>query len=64
MVRLSYECLEAGCDFKGDAASDEELVEIVQRHMSDAHDSFELEDVILANAAAVDESDHGDTDRE
>jgi predicted small metal-binding protein len=51
--RLNYRCLEAGCDFDRDAGSEEELVEIVQQHMSDAHDSFELEDVILANASRV-----------
>jgi predicted small metal-binding protein len=50
MNRTRYECLEAGCEFDVQAASDEELIELVQRHMSEAHDSFELEDVILANA--------------
>ena len=51
---MRYECLEAGCTFRVDASSEEELVDIVQRHMSDAHSSFELEDVIVANAVTVD----------
>jgi predicted small metal-binding protein len=50
MNATRYECLEAGCDFEVEVSSDEELVDVVQHHMSEAHDSFELEDVILANA--------------
>lgn len=50
MERTRFECLEADCEFEVEAATDEELIDVVQRHMSDAHDSFELEDVILANA--------------
>jgi predicted small metal-binding protein len=53
VTRLNYRCLEAGCDFNRDAESEEELLEIVQQHMSEAHDTFELEDVILANATTV-----------
>jgi predicted small metal-binding protein len=56
MTRTTYRCLEAGCDFTTQATSEEELVEIVQRHMREAHDSFELEDVILANASTLDGS--------
>jgi predicted small metal-binding protein len=57
VVRLSYKCLEAGCEFDCEADSEAGLVEIVQRHMGDTHDTFELEDVILAGAAPVDGSD-------
>jgi predicted small metal-binding protein len=48
--RTRFECLEADCEFEVEAASDEELIDAVQQHMGEAHDSFELDDVILANA--------------
>ena len=47
-------CLEAGCDQPIEADTDEKLVEAVQKHMADAHDSFEIEDFILAVATEVD----------
>ena len=50
---LRYECLEAGCDWKTEAPSEDDLVETVSRHMADAHDTFELEDVIIDNAVAA-----------
>ena len=54
-----FVCLEAGCDEVIEANSDEQLVQAVQRHVADAHDSFELEEFILAGATEVD----GDGDR-
>jgi predicted small metal-binding protein len=48
-----FECLEAGCDFSCRAATDADLVTAVQSHMAEAHDSFELEDFILAGAVEV-----------
>ena len=48
-----FECLEAGCDFSYRAATEAELVAGVQRHMAEAHDSFELEEFILAGAVEV-----------
>lgn len=42
-----WRCLEAGCDTVVTAADDEQLVEAVNRHVDEAHQSFELEDVIL-----------------
>jgi predicted small metal-binding protein len=51
-----YECLEAGCRRTLVAENDEELVEVVQRHVREAHGSVELEDVILSGAAPVDET--------
>ncbi len=42
-----YECLDAGCGAIIVAPDDEALVEAVQRHMAEEHDSFELEDVII-----------------
>jgi predicted small metal-binding protein len=45
-----WTCLEAGCTFTLTAGSDEELIERANAHVSEAHDSYELEDVILAGA--------------
>jgi predicted small metal-binding protein len=52
-----WECLEAGCSAVVTAADDDELVEKVNAHVGDAHGSYELEDVILANAETVDAGD-------
>jgi hypothetical protein len=46
----SWRCLEAGCDVVIIAPDDEQLVVAVNRHMSETHQSFELEDVILDTA--------------
>jgi Protein of unknown function (DUF1059) len=43
----SWRCLEAGCDAVITAPDDDQLVVAVNRHMSETHQSFELEDVIL-----------------
>ena len=48
-----WTCLEAGCDAAVTAADEDELVEKVNAHVRDAHDSYELEDVILAGAEEV-----------
>lgn len=48
-----FECLESGCEFVVDRDDDDELVAAVQRHMSEAHDSFEIDEVILTNALVV-----------
>jgi predicted small metal-binding protein len=53
--RKRFVCLEAGCDRSIEAESDEQLVAAVQAHMADAHNSFELEDFILAAATEVSE---------
>jgi predicted small metal-binding protein len=53
---LTYVCLEPGCGWKCEAHSERELVERVQAHMADEHDTFELEDVIIDNARAVTEA--------
>lgn len=49
---LHYRCLEPGCGWTTASASEEELVETVHAHMAEAHDTFELEDVII-DAATV-----------
>ena len=45
-----FECFQADCDQVFEADDEDALVAVVTAHMSDAHDTFELEDVILANA--------------
>jgi predicted small metal-binding protein len=45
-----YECLETGCDAVFEAGSEDELLEVVNKHMAEAHDTFELEDIILEGA--------------
>jgi predicted small metal-binding protein len=50
-IRRTYKCLEYECDFVAEADTDEDLVATVQKHFSEAHDSMELEDVILAGAS-------------
>jgi predicted small metal-binding protein len=48
-----FECLEPGCGFAVESESDDDLVEKVTEHMASAHDTFELEDVILDSATTV-----------
>jgi dsRNA-specific ribonuclease len=55
VVARQYECLEAGCGAIIVAAGEEALVDAVQRHMAERHDSFELEDVIVDMSTEVDE---------
>jgi predicted small metal-binding protein len=50
---LQYRCLEGGCGWTTEAGSEEELVEVVGRHMAETHDTFELEEVIIDNAMAT-----------
>jgi predicted small metal-binding protein len=49
-----FVCLESGCETAIQADGDDELVQAVQEHMAEAHNSFELEDFILAGATEVD----------
>jgi hypothetical protein len=55
-----YQCLEAGCDERIVAPDQEALVEAVQRHVAERHDSFELEDVIIDMSTEVE----GDNEEE
>jgi predicted small metal-binding protein len=57
VMRKQFVCLEAGCDEVIAAPSDEELVEAVQQHVVEAHNSFELEEFILAGATEVESND-------
>lgn len=54
MKRKRFVCLEAGCERVIEANNDEELVRAVQEHVAEAHNSFELEEFILAGATEVD----------
>jgi predicted small metal-binding protein len=45
--------MEAGCSAVVTAGDEDELVEKVNAHMREGHDSYELEDVILADAEDV-----------
>ena len=54
---LRWECLEAGCGAVVDAPDEDTLVERVNAHVGEAHGSYELEDVIVANAQEVSDGD-------
>ena len=58
-----WRCLEAGCDVVVTAESDQQLVEAVNVHVRDAHDSYELEEVILAGAEDEPAGDEAATTR-
>lgn len=49
-MALRWRCLEPGCGTGVTASSEEELVDAANAHVRDAHDSYELEEVILAGA--------------
>jgi predicted small metal-binding protein len=52
--KKQFVCLEAGCDQTITAANDDALVEAVQQHVAEAHNSFELEEFIVEGATEVD----------
>jgi predicted small metal-binding protein len=58
-VRRRWRCLEVGCQTVVEAASDEELVEAANAHMRTVHDSYELEEAILAGAEDSDRAIEG-----
>ena len=58
-TRKQFVCLESGCNAVIEAGSDEELVQSVQDHVAEAHDSFELEEFILAGATEVETGSPG-----
>ena len=53
LEKIVYECTEFDCKYCIEVDSEEELVRIVQKHTADEHDSFELEDIIIANSKRV-----------
>lgn len=52
-MTLAYRCLDAGCDVEIRAPDERALIEAVQAHVTEAHDSFELEEVIVDMATEV-----------
>ena len=56
-VLRQYQCRAAGCGATILAHDEEALVEAVQRHMTEEHGSFELEDVIIDMSSEVEESE-------
>ena len=52
-----YECLDAGCGEVIVAVDEAALIEAVQSHMADAHDSFELEDAIVDASTEITEEE-------
>ena len=49
-MTLRWRCLEPGCGTAVEADSNAELVDAANAHMREAHDSYELEEVVLAGA--------------
>jgi hypothetical protein len=47
---LRWTCLEVDCAAVVDAPDEDTLIEAVNHHVGEAHQSFELDDVILAVA--------------
>jgi predicted small metal-binding protein len=60
-VAHRYECLDVDCGEVIVASDRDELVARVQAHMADAHDSFELEDVIIDTSTEVPDGEDGET---
>jgi len=54
-----YQCLDVDCDQEIVAPDEEALIEAVQRHVAEQHDSFELEAVIIDMSTEV-EGEEGD----
>ncbi len=52
-MTLAYRCLDAGCDVEIRADDERALIEAVQAHVAEAHDGFELEEVIVDMATEV-----------
>lgn len=57
MGRKAFVCLEAGCEQVIEADDEAELVRAVQHHVAAAHDSFEIDEFILAAATEVPRED-------
>jgi predicted small metal-binding protein len=50
-----WTCLETGCDAAITASDEDELIEKVNAHVGQAHQSYELDEVILAGAEEIDD---------
>lgn len=53
-----WTCVEAGCDWAVVAADEETIILLAQRHIEDAHGSFELEEMIEAVLEEVSDASH------
>ena len=49
-----WSCVEYGCEFETVQPDDDAIVAAAQRHIADAHDSFELDEMILAVVEGTD----------
>ena len=47
-MAVRWSCVEVGCDWAVTAPYAETIFRLVQRHIAEAHSSFELEDMIEA----------------
>ena len=47
-MAVRWSCVEVGCDWSVTAPDAETIIPLVQRHIAEAHSSFELEDMIEA----------------
>jgi predicted small metal-binding protein len=56
--RLQYRCLEANCGVVVYAEGEDELIERVSRHVGDAHNGVELDEVILAGAEPAQDAEN------
>ena len=53
-MQKRWTCVEAGCDFELVAPDEATAIAEAQRHIADAHSSFELEEMIEAVLEDVD----------
>jgi predicted small metal-binding protein len=58
-----WTCVEAGCSYELTAADVPSAIEAAQRHIAEAHGSFELEEMIEDVLEDVPESTAGQTSR-
>ena len=56
-MRRQWTCVEAGCDETIIAPDTDTIIELVQAHIADVHNSFELEDMIAAVLVDVPDAD-------
>jgi predicted small metal-binding protein len=47
-MAVSWSCVEVNCDWAVTAPDAETIIPLAQQHIAEAHDSFELEDMIEA----------------
>ena len=50
-MAVRWSCVEVDCDWAVTAPDAETIVPLVQQHITEAHDSFELEEVVLDAAS-------------